>query len=359
MRPFATRGSGKASPSPPSPPPPATTKPKTPPPALSTSPTKAATPTAGTGTAFSRFISKMEFKSPAFDFGRVGGKHPEERKSIVSMAGEQLIEIESSSSTATPHMTTKSWGIQHTAAYNHNSNKRGKKGRDTIIGITASGERVHEQEDEFGLSAVIQWSSPVKKPPTSSSSSLSSPALPAGREKEEEKGGVSAGSSPSLSVIGEGKDAQSVESRPERSDNNEEDDDDAEDEEEAEEEDKQEAAAAGNQGGGGLSAGFTHGQSLSFQVSFGPGPMGLVIADTKAGKGTFIESFLQIPNKNGLVPTAVELSGRVRVGDLITHIGGTDVQFSSAVVVRDLLEKKSRPVTVYFERYPQRYSFQV
>lgn len=365
MRPFATRGSGgKASPSPPSPPPPPpASKPKTPPPALPTSPTKAATPTAGTGTAFSRFISKMEFKSPAFDFGRVGGKHPEERKSIVSMAGEQLTEVESSSSTATLHTTTKSWGIQHTTGNAHSHNKRGKKGRDTIIGITAAGERVHEQEDEFGLSAVIQWSSPVKNPSTSSppSSSLSSPALPTEGRKEEDKGGVSAGSSPSLSVIGEGKDAQSVESRPESESDNGENNDDADNEEEEEgKEDKHEgAAAAGKPGGGGSSAGFTHGQSLSFQVSFGTGPMGLVVADTKAGKGTFIESFLQIPSKNGLVPTAVELSGRVRVGDLITHIGGTDVQFSSAVVVRDLLEKGSRPVTVSFERYPQRYSFQV
>jgi hypothetical protein len=303
----------------------------------------------------------MEFKGPAFDFGRIGGKHPEERKSIVSMAGEQLTEVEKSS-TATSHTTTKSWGIQHTTGNGHSHNKRGKKGRDTIIGITASGERVHEQEDEFGLSAVIQWNSPVKKPPTSSSSSfsLSSPALSAEGGKEEEKGGISAGSSPSLSVIGEGRDAQSVELRPEGSDNGEENDD-ADDEEEGEEEDKHEGAAAEGKEreGGGSSAGFTHGQSLSFQVSFGPGPMGLVVADTKAGKGTFIESFLQIPSKNGLVPTAVELSGRVRVGDLITHIGGTDVQFSSVAVVTDLLEKGSRPVTVSFERYPQHHSFQV
>ena len=104
--------------------------------------------------------------------------------------------------------------------------------------------------------------------------------------------------------------------------------------------------------------GFTHGECLTFQVSFGPGPLGFVVADTKAGKGVFLEDFVKIPTKNGPVATAVELSGRVCVGDILTHVGKTDVQFSSSSVVRDLLEKGSRPVTLSFERYPQRYSFQ-
>lgn len=45
---------------------------------------------------------------------------------------------------------------------NSKKGKRGKEGRDTVIGITAMGERVHEREDEFGVSAVVQWSSPIK-----------------------------------------------------------------------------------------------------------------------------------------------------------------------------------------------------
>ena len=304
----------------------------------------------------------MEFKSPAFDFGRVGGKHREECKGIVSMAGEELTEVLSSSSAATSYSTSKRWGIQHTMGNRQNNNKQGEKGRGTIIGITASGDRVHEQEDEFGLSATIQWSSPGKKPPTSSSSSSSmSSVLLVKNEDEEEKGGISTSSSPSLSDIGEGRDATPLESRPEGSDDDEDidDEDEDEDEEGEQEEDKCEAAEMGKQGGRGSTGGFSHGQSLSFQVSFGQGPTGLVVADTKAGKGAFVESFLQIPTKNGLVPAAIKLSGRVRVGDLITHVGGTDVQFSSGVVVTDLLEKGSRPVTVSFERYLQRYSFQV
>ena len=38
--------------------------------------------------------------------------------------------------------------------------------------------------------------------------------------------------------------------------------------------------------------------------------------------------------------------GRVRVGDLITHVGATDVQFSSADVVRDLLDKVREMIDV-------------
>jgi len=37
--------------------------------------------------------------------------------------------------------------------------------------------------------------------------------------------------------------------------------------------------------------------------------------------------------------TSVGRSGRVRIGDLITHVGATDVHFSSADVVQDLLDK--------------------
>lgn len=308
----------------------------------------------------------MEFKSPAFDFGRVGGKHREECKSIVSMAGEKLTEVKSSSGADTSHPKIKRWGIQHTMGTRQNNNEPKKKGKDIIIGITASGQRVHEQEDEFGLSAAIQWSSPCNKPPTSFSSSTSmSWILSMSKDDEEEKGGISVDSSPSLTDVREDRDVPPLESRPEGSVDDEdiyaeeEDEDKDEDDEEDQEEDKCEAAEESKRGGAGSTADFIHEQILSFQVSFGHGPTGLVVADTKAGKGTFVESFLQIPTKNGLVSTAIELSGRVRVGDLITHVGGTDVQFSSGVVVSDLLEKGSRPVTVSFERYFQRYSFQV
>lgn len=103
----------------------------------------------GGGNAFSRFISKIEFKSPAFDFGRAGGAgrgKQEERKSLVSLAGVPLVEAED----------------HHHHPRNSKKGKRGKEGRGTVIGITAMGERVHEREDDFGISAVVQWSSPIK-----------------------------------------------------------------------------------------------------------------------------------------------------------------------------------------------------
>ena len=303
---------------------------KTPPPGLPVSPPKAPThrttqsagPSLGSGgpggtgtssNALSRLFSKMEFKSPAFDFGKMVHGKPllpggggEERKSL---AGEALV-----------RQTPTSSG--------HTKPQKGdkKQGKDTVIGLTASGERVHEKEDEYGLSATVQWSSPsVRKPPV-------------GEEYGEEEG-----SSPSsLTSIGEGKDAESVEESDGYASSME------------EEEEEEEKGKTGRGGGG-----FTHGECLSFQLSFGPGPLGLVLADTKAGKGACIECFQQIPSRNGPVATAAELSGRIRVGDLITHVGKIDVQFSAASVVRDLLDKGARPVTVSFERYPQRYSFQV
>lgn len=113
--------------------------------------------------------------------------------------------------------------------------------------------------------------------------------------------------------------------------------------------------------------------------------------------GVFVEDFIKIQTKGGPVATAAELSGRIQIGDVITHVGQTDVQFSSASLVRDLLEKvgrdrptttpaaclpgatirpmaadwlaasccwscghqSARPVTLSFERFPQRYSFKV
>ena len=85
---------------------------------------------------------------------------------------------------------------------------------------------------------------------------------------------------------------------------------------------------------------FTHGECLSFHLSFGTGPIGLVVADTKAGKGknwttmardtlilrdshsiefcpsyvltklgAYVEDFIKIQTRCGAVATAAELSG--------------------------------------------------
>jgi len=40
--------------------------------------------------------------------------------------------------------------------------KEGEHDRDSVIGLTAAGERVHAKTDDLGVSAVVQWSSPVE-----------------------------------------------------------------------------------------------------------------------------------------------------------------------------------------------------
>jgi hypothetical protein len=42
------------------------------------------------------------------------------------------------------------------------SETEGTHDRSSVIGLTAAGERVHARADDFGLSAVVQWSSPVE-----------------------------------------------------------------------------------------------------------------------------------------------------------------------------------------------------
>jgi len=54
---------------------------------------------------------------------------------------------------------------------------------------------------------------------------------------------------------------------------------------------------------------FTRGDCLRFQLTFGVGPLGLAVADTKAGKGVYVHDFAQVPTRSGPVSTAVELSG--------------------------------------------------
>lgn len=40
--------------------------------------------------------------------------------------------------------------------------EEGKHDRSSVIGLTAAGERVHGKTDEFGVSAAVQWNSPVE-----------------------------------------------------------------------------------------------------------------------------------------------------------------------------------------------------
>ncbi len=40
--------------------------------------------------------------------------------------------------------------------------KEGEHDRDSVIGLTAAGERVHAKTDDLGVSAAVQWSSPVE-----------------------------------------------------------------------------------------------------------------------------------------------------------------------------------------------------
>lgn len=42
----------------------------------------------------------------------------------------------------------------------------------------------------------------------------------------------------------------------------------------------------------------------------------------------------------------------MRIGDLITHVGATDVQFSSADVVQDLLDKVRASINQSIDRSP-------
>jgi hypothetical protein len=97
---------------------------------------------------------------------------------------------------------------------------------------------------------------------------------------------------------------------------------------------------------------FTRGASVLYQLTFGVGPLGLLLADTKAGKGVYVRDFSKVQTKSGgPVATAVELSGRVRIGDLLTHVGAMDVRFSSADVVQDLLDKVRSCIKRFLRRW--------
>lgn len=54
---------------------------------------------------------------------------------------------------------------------------------------------------------------------------------------------------------------------------------------------------------------FTPGDCLRFQLTFGVGPLGLVVADTKANKGVYVQDFAKVQTKHGPIATATELSG--------------------------------------------------
>jgi len=344
------------------------------PPALTVSPSKISTPASvGGGTVFSRFIGKMELKSPAFEFARVGPKqHSGGRRSIVSMAGQHLIEVEG---TAASPPLLKAWGIHQSGSIIRNKN-RGKKGHEKLLGMTESGERVYEMEDEIGLSAKVQWT--VDKPksycispsrtPESDQVPFKSGKLQQPSNDERKKHLLD------LSAIDECRDAWSTRECPNRLTAEEEseagisnDDDDEEGEEEEEE-----AAAVGEQKAKmekhkvvfpwqtqSENARGSHKESQTFKLSFGSGTVGLIMASTKAGKGAFLESFKRLETRQGHLPTAAELCGQLRVGDVITQINTTDVRFSSVTTVQELLDNGERPVTVVFRRYPQSYSFQV
>lgn len=162
--------------------------------------------------------------------------------------------------------------------------------RSSIIGLTAAGERVHAKANGVGASAVVQWSSPVERGPQIRSHARSTV--------------LSASSS-------DGKYGKQVE------------------------EDEEYSI-------------FTPGDCLRFQLTFGEGPAGLKLADTKAGKGVYVHDFTQIQTKSGPVATAAELSGRVRIGDLIVRVGSTDVSFSPKDVVQGLLDKVRLLYAVWF-----------
>lgn len=59
---------------------------------------------------------------------------------------------------------------------------------------------------------------------------------------------------------------------------------------------------------------FTAGDCLRFQLTFGAGPLGLVLANTKAGRGVYVQDFAKVPTRHGPVATAAELSGVWGVG---------------------------------------------
>lgn len=154
--------------------------------------------------------------------------------------------------------------------------------RSSIIGLTAAGEPVHANVNDVGASAVVQWSSPVERGP---------------QIRSHARRVLSASSS-------DGKYGEQNETEEEEWDSI-----------------------------------FTPGDCLRFQLTFGEGPVGLKLAGTKAEKGVYVHDFTQIQTKSGPVATAAELSGRVRIGDLIVRVGSTDVSFSPADVVQDLLNK--------------------
>lgn len=89
---------------------------------------------------------------------------------------------------------------------------------------------------------------------------------------------------------------------------------------------------------------FTRGDCLRFQLTFGAGPLGLVLADTKAGKGAYVQNFAKVQSKSGPVAPAVELSGALRLWLLfccfIRLLGYTD---SPHVHALPLLHCRPRP----------------
>ena len=131
-----------------------------------------------TGNAFSRFMSKIEFKGPTFDFGRKG---EEKKRGSFSLAGKELISFGYVSKSDPQSMLgLLSWhffaifpppaGVPLMDVDVKKESKEGGRGGgggggNSVIhrvGITPTGERVHAKEDNLGVSAVVEWSSPVR-----------------------------------------------------------------------------------------------------------------------------------------------------------------------------------------------------
>jgi hypothetical protein len=88
--------------------------------------------------------------------------------------------------------------------------------------------------------------------------------------------------------------------------------------------------------------------SYTYEATFAAGPIGINLQTTRAGLGTYVDSFHRVSSDDSLLPA--ELSGYIKLGDVMLEINGGDVSQLALKDIPRILGAAKRPVAIKFER---------